>query len=196
MKRKAATLIAAASLACAPAIAGAAGNLLRNHSFELPLLIAGGYVSYDKTVHYWTYASAVLISATNPAAGGSPWWPSAPCPPGYLGSQFAGLESTTSLSQTFTVSTSGDFELRWLAGGRPASYGDQHNGDEIYEIEIDGTAVARPFSTTSSEPFTLQRLLLKELSAGVHTLTFQGLVSDSDETAFIDDVVLVSKKGM
>jgi hypothetical protein len=191
MVSKATILAAAAALALMPAAAGAAANLLSNDSFERPPLSTGDFHYYNRTVHYWAYSgNAVLINAANPAPGGSLWWPDAPCPPGYGGVQFAGVQETGSISQAFTVPATGDYDLRWLAGGRPVSPGD--GGDQTYEIKIDGVVVGKPHSTTSGEVFTPQHHALSGLTAGVHTLTFQGL-NTSDDTAFIDDVRIVAR---
>ena len=188
-----AAIAATTALAFTPAAASNADDLLKNHSFELPLLYRGGWTSFENTEHGWDYhGSAVLINADNPAAGGSDWWLSAPCPGGYVGSQFLGLQEEDTASQTFTVPTSGDYVLKWLAAGRPVSNGGASDGDETYEIEIDGVVVGKTYRTHSSEPFTLRHLDLEGLSAGAHTVTFQGL-KIPDETAFIDDVKIVPR---
>jgi hypothetical protein len=187
-------VIALASFSMAVA---ADSDFVLNRSFEAPRIGTGKFHYYYRTKLHLSYSgNAVLINAANPAPGGSEWWPSAPCPPGYKGEQFAGVQMTGALSQSFTIPASGDFSLRWLAAGRPVSYGGDHNGDEVYDVEIDGVVVSKKYSTTSGEPFTPQHLALTGLSAGVHTLTFRGLVTARDETAFVDNVELRSQAAM
>ena len=47
------------------------------------------------------------------------------------------------------------------------------------------------FSTASGETFNLNSLGLGDVSAGLHTLTFQGLAT-ADETAFLDNISIAT----
>lgn len=163
--------------------AGAAGatNLLTNGSFEAPNLGTGGYTYPSGTLDSWTYNGAALINGQ----GGSAWYPSQPAPPpGFVGGQFAGLQSTSWLAQTFNA-TGGTLNVDWLSGGRPYSYG-CCNGDQTYTVSIDGT-VEGTYSTVSGQAFAPESFNVHGLTAGAHTLTFKGL-DTVDETAFIDNV--------
>ena len=182
------TLMATAALAvaAAPAIANAGVDLITDGGFESPALSTGAYVYENATVGGWTWSGgAILINAANAGPNGSAWYPSAPAPTGFGGVQFAGVQSTGSLSQTFNVTGAGPLSLSWLSGGRPASYG-CCNGDQSYQVLVGGV-VEGTYSTTSGQAFAAESLTLSGLGAGPHTLTFQGL-SPADETAFIDNV--------
>ena len=190
------SLLATAALAVAtvPAIANAAVNLITNGGFESPTLSTGDYTYVDGTLDGWTWSGdAILINATNPNPGGNGWWPSAPAPSGFGGVQFAGVQDQGSLSQTFNVTAGGALDLTWLAGGRPASYG-CCNGDQSYEVLVDGVVEGKSYSTTSGQVFTPVSLTLLGLGLGPHTLTFQGLTTH-DETAFIDNVSIAAGGG-
>ena len=186
--------MAAAALVCTPALAGTSQNLLQNSSFELPRLAPGAYQGFgSNTVHHWVWPGSVLINAADPAPGGSPWWPDSPCPSGYVGLQFAGLQGHDELQQDFTVPTAGDYVVRWLAAGRPAS--GSVRGDQRYYVYIDFDIFKiKKFSTTSGEPFTRQRLTLRGLGAGPHVIIFVGLSYNRDNTAFLDDVRITPLK--
>lgn len=182
---------------------GYAVELIQNGGFESPYLGPShwsypGQTSYPgsppediiiptPTIDGWTYDNSAIVNGQ----AGSDWY--GPIPPtGFSGYQFAALQLTSSLSQTFT-SPSGDLTLSWLSAGRPNNYG-TYGGDQMYLVELDGRTIGS-FSTVSSPPFdvtfSLDTLDLGDVSAGSHTLTFQGLAT-TDETAFLDNVSITA----
>lgn len=99
------------------------------------------------------------------------------------------MQNSGSLSQYF-VSPGGELALTWLTGGRPNLYG-TNGGDETYAVEVDGAMVGT-FSTVSGQSFTPETLALTDVSAGLHNLIFQGLITTGDETSFFDNVSIVT----
>jgi len=185
-------LLAAAAAGLLMSAQAQAANLLADGSFEAPDIGAGNY-SYpglpfgtvslpNPTQGGWTYSGAALVNAT----GGSAWYAGAG-PGGKDGVQFVALQGQGSITQAFTASQSTE-HLGWLSAGRTA-FG-CCNGDQSYDVTLNGAAVGGAFSTVSNSNFSLNTLTLSGLSAGSsYTLGFQGLVP-ADETAFIDNVVL------
>lgn len=99
------------------------------------------------------------------------------------GAYYAFIQERGSISQDLTLAA-GTYSLSWLAAGR-AGYG----GDQGYNVLLDGSALfngststGQAFTAVSTDSFTLA-------VAGLHTLTFQGLVV-GDQTAFIDNVAI------
>jgi hypothetical protein len=191
-------------LASSVGVAGAYGDdLIQNGGFESPYLgpthwSYPGQTSYPgnppgdviiptPTIDGWTYDNSAIVNGQ----AGSDWY--GPIPPnGFGGDQFAALQLTSSLSQTFT-SPGGDLMLSWLSAGRPNNYG-TYAGDQTYLVELDAQTIGA-FSTVSSPPFdvtfSLETLDMGDVSAGSHTLTFQGLAT-TDETAFLDNVSIAT----
>jgi hypothetical protein len=117
------------------------------------------------------------------ATGSNAWYGSAP-PAGQDGDQFAALQGTSTLSQTFTM-VGTTLDISWLAGGRPFFGSD--NGDQTYEVML-GSDVLGTFSTVSGQAFGVESLVAHGLTDGQsYTLTFAGQVA-ADETSFIDRV--------
>lgn len=157
-----------------------AAELLTNGSFEAPDLGTGNYTYPAGTLAGWNYTGAALVDATN----GSAWYGSTP-PAGQDGGQFASLQTTGSLSQSFTASNS-KATVSWLAAGRPdfGSYG----GNQNYTVTL-GANVLGTFSVTDGQAFGNHSFTVTGLTAGQnYTVAFQGLVGTSDESAFIDRV--------
>lgn len=176
------TVLAAAVMMAASG-AQAAGNLVADGGFEQPHLAVGAYTYPSGALDAWTYSGAALVNAEGASA-----WYGAAAPAGQEGGQFAALQGTSSLSQSFTADAA-TLVLSWLNAGRPFFGG--YNGDQTYSVKVDGVTVGT-YSTTSGEAFSAQSLTLGGFTAGTtHTLTFQGLVA-KDETSFIDKVSLVA----
>ena len=175
------SLLLAAALTGA-ALAGSAAHaaeLLSNGSFEAPAIGGGAYIYPGATLDDWTYAGSALVGAT----GGNAWYGSAP-PAGQDGAQFAALQATSTLSQTFTMAGT-TLDLSWIAAGRP-NFG-CCNGDQTYEVML-GSDVLGTFSTVSGQAFGSHDLVVHGLTSGqAYTLTFAGQVA-ADETSFIDKV--------
>ncbi|HEX5380442.1 MAG TPA: PEPxxWA-CTERM sorting domain-containing protein [Phenylobacterium sp.] len=172
-------VVMAAMLAATGARAGA--NLIADGGFETPNLGSGNYTYPAGVLGSWTYDGAALVNAQ----GASAWYGATP-PAGQEGAQFAALQASSSLSQSFTA-TASSLLLSWLNAGRP--YFGGYNGDQTYEVLLDGAQVGT-YSTTSGQAFAQQSLVINGLSAGSsHTLTYHGLVQ-RDETAFLDKISL------
>lgn len=184
-------LIAAAALMGAGlATDASAAQLLGNGSFESPNIGTGNYTypghawgtipQIDANQGGWTFNNAALVNGS----GGNAWYSGA-APAGMDGVQFAALQATSSLSQTFTASAE-TLHLSWLDAGR--SIGGM--GAQSYSILLDGIAVGGAFETSSTDPFGLNTLDFSGLTVGsLYNLAFQGLAT-TDQTAFIDNVRL------
>jgi hypothetical protein len=123
--RKLITVLVAATL-----VSGAAqAAILVDGSFEGPVLGAGGY-TYSPVGSAWTFSGSALVSG----AGSSAWYGGS-APAGMSGQQFAALQSTGSISQSFS-SAATSLYLSWTSAGRPF-YG-CCNGDQSYQVLVDG----------------------------------------------------------
>lgn len=158
-------------------------NLLTNGSFDDVSIGTGAYTyTPGANAPGWTFHNSALVNAQ----GGSAWYGGS-APAGTSGIQFAALQSQGSISQTFTASAQ-TLHLGWLDAGRPA-YG-CCNGDQSYSVLLNGASVGPAFSTASGSSFKFNSLSLSNLTPGAsYNLAFQGLIG-SDQTAFIDAVVL------
>ena len=156
-----------------------AAELLTNGSFEAPNIGTSNYTYPATTLAGWTYAGSALVNAS----GYSAWYGATP-PAGQDGAQFAALQGTSTLSQTFVASNSKAL-VSWLAGGRAAFGG--YNGNQNYTVTVGATSLGN-YSTVSSDAFAAHNGVVSGLTAGqTYTISFNGLVQ-ADETAFIDKV--------
>ncbi len=187
--KRSAPAIGAVLLGLAAASSAQALQLLSNGSFEQPNIGAGNYTypgnpwgtitPIAANQGGWTFNNAALVNGSSSNA-----WYGGQAPAGMDGVQFAALQATSSLSQSFTANA-GSLQLSWLAAGRPWGMGDQS-----YQVLLDGQAVGGMFSTASDTSFGVQMLTLSGLTSGQsYQLAFQGLAT-SDDTAFIDNVSL------
>jgi hypothetical protein len=135
------------------------------------------------TLDSWTYAggSGLINTVNSPNA----WYGNTP-PSGYGGVQFAFVQSTGSVSQTFSAPT-GLATLQWLQGSRP-DFG-AFNGNETYQVVLNGNVIGT-YTTTSGENFSLETISGVNLLAS-NTLTFEGLAR-TDSTVFLDAVAVTS----
>ena len=90
---------------------------------------------------YFGYAG--LIDAAN----GTPWFGDA-APQGYDGDQYAFVQMTGSVSQSFN-SGAGLFRVSWLEASRPAFC---CAGNQTYKVTLDNVSLGS-FSTTSGQQF-------------------------------------------
>jgi hypothetical protein len=189
-------LILAAAVSIAAS--GAHANLLVNSGFETPDLlgnptpvfpsnlsgIPGNYAypgaSGPATFAGWTYdGGAGLI---NTSGGSNAWYGNSP-PSGSDGIQFAFVQGSGTLSQTFISSVAGSASINWLAGGRP-DFG-PYNGAQQYDVFLNSSPIGT-FSTTSGQAFAVTTGT-GLLTVGSNTLSFKG-AGLGDNTAFVDDV--------
>jgi hypothetical protein len=169
-----------------------AANLLSDGSFEALNIGTGNYTypglpygtisPIGSTVAgAWTFNGAALVNAS----GGNAWY-SGSGPGGKDGAQFAALQNTSTITQSFIASASTE-NLGWLSAGRACCSGDH----QTYAVTLDGTQIGGAFSTVSGSNFGFNSMALTGLTAGsTYTLGFKGLTADPDETAFLDDIVL------
>jgi hypothetical protein len=157
-------------------------NLIANSGFEATQYGAGYYAYPNATLDSWTYSGqAGLLNAS-----GSNAWYSGSGPTGFGGDQYAFVQTTGSISQTFT-SAAGTYALSFLDTGRTAGC---CNGDQTFDVYIDASLVGA-YSTSPNGAFSQQIIQSLALSAGSHTLTFEGTdPGGGDVTSFIDNVNL------
>jgi hypothetical protein len=164
----------------APARAG----IIVNSGFEATQYGTGYFAYPNATVDNWTYSGQ---SGLLNALGGNAWYAGSG-PTGFGGDQYAFIQTTGSISQTFT-SGAGVFSLSFLDTGRTSSC---CNGNQTFQVLIDSTVIGT-FSTTANGLFALQNIPLISLTAGQHTLAFDGTdPGGGDVTSFIDNVNLTS----
>jgi|GEM_PF-1456237 len=186
----AAVAVTALSAVAAPSHAGV--NLLVNGGFEASQLGAGQYDYPFGTQDGWYYWGSAIVNGED----GSAWWPNGDKPAGQEGDKFAALQTTSVIAQNFAIGAT-SLTLSWLDAGRPFSWGGCCNGDQTYQVLLYNydTAAATTvgqYSTLSGQAFGRHTATVGGLAAGNYALVFQGLSSDRDETAFIDDVSAVA----
>ena len=169
-----------------------AAPLLLNGSFETPAL-ATGKALIGPTGDVWTY--------THPAGVINP--PGEPIPNqgdygGYAapdGAQYGFIQSghneRGSISQQIILAA-GQYRLSFLEAGRALGpFGPGVGGNQPYSITLSGTNLAT-FASTTGETFTGRTVDFTAV-AGTYALTFAaGGSLTSDNTTFLDKVVLTS----
>ncbi|OSZ72717.1 hypothetical protein CAP39_05275 [Sphingomonas sp. IBVSS1] len=180
------TFLQRAAVAAVMLAAPVAAEELANGGFEAPPIGSlpgnlGSYAYINGDAGLWTFlGGAGLINGVT----GSPWFGGSP-PQGFGGSQYAFLQSSSSLQQSFIAQSSGLFTLSWLEAARPLIGGSA--GNQNYTVHLDGTLLGS-FSTVSGQAFTARSAAIVPVSAGIaYTLTFTGS-APGDNTAFIDNI--------
>lgn len=199
----------------------ARANLILNGGFENPVLTAGtpagfvparvpycyeassdcngGTFTNPTSVGNWNWSSlAVLVQVSN-GAPSMPWID--PSQIGFGGNQVAALQSVTGLqpgniSQQFTATSSGAYQVTWVAAGRDYfSLGPSGgHGNETYTVSLEDDSthsiVASNTYTTSTDSNFIGQSFDASLSGGVsYTLAFAGMPGPSDDqTALLDNV--------
>jgi hypothetical protein len=164
-----------------------AATILDDGGFETPVLSdlltnGNNYLYPNGAAGGWVFNSAGLISTTAAASNDSFFGITSPA--GFSGAQYAFVQASGSLSQTFSMPAASTARVEWLEGSRPrlsASFG----GDHVYSVLINGLLVGT-FATVSGQSFEAESLLVT-LPAGVSTLTFSGQLA-TDNTVFLDNV--------
>ncbi len=183
---------AATSVLLSAGMAQAASNLLTDGSFETYNIGTGNYtypglpfgtispIGSTPVAGAWTYNGAALVNAS----GGSAWYGGSG-PSGKDGVQFASLQGTSTITQSFIAGAATE-HLGWLSAGRACCSG----GAETYGVTLNGTQVGSNFTTVGGSNFGFNSLSLSGLTAGnSYTLGFAGQTG-SDETAFLDNIIL------
>lgn len=157
-----------------------AAPLLTNGSFESPSLGGTDYVYPAGLSGSWVYGGSALV---NTAVGANAWY-GASAPSGYDLVQFAALQGTSTLSQTFNSLTADLASISWLSGGRP-DFG-SFAGDQTYDVFLNGNLLGS-YATVSGQSFA-SLSTTASLLVGSNTISFVGtdLSRGGDQTAFID----------
>jgi hypothetical protein len=186
--RRFVTTAALGAILLSAASGAQASNLLANGSFEAPTTAdapgsSGSYAYPGQLIDSWTYmGDAGVIDGVT----GTPWFAASP-PQGYDGAQYAFVQGTGSVSQTFD-SGAGVFTLSWLEASRPVVDGGCCKGDETYDVALDDVVLGS-FATASGQQFLSRSLVGPLIASGSHTLTFVGTdLGGGDNTSFIDGV--------
>ncbi len=175
-------------------------NLLKNGDFEAPSLTANPPPHFGKkadvVLPYYVRPYGKSDSWAYPGSGfpgggflntttiGNPWYNGA-LPTGFSGVQFAFLQNSTIISQTFNVKTAGTYQVAWLDAGRPD--GGSFDGNEGYALVLNGVNEGN-FQTTSGQNFTPESVQVP-LAAGINAISFFGMPRNGhDHTAFLDAV--------
>ena len=159
-------------------IAQASPEMVTNGSFEAPgfALPAGSYCYLNLpglecgSVPSWSGAFPLMLSNSGP--WGNPGTP--------FGDVLIGLQNTSNADQSLALSA-GTYSLSWSDAGR-GNYG---TGAEQYQVSFDGVTLA---SSTVAMGAAWQTHTLTFAASGAGVLSFQGLSSGGDSTAFIDNV--------
>ena len=159
-----------ASVTVAAAAAG-----LSDAGFESPSLGTGNF-QYDPTGTPWSYSGSagVTSNGTGFSAGN---------PPAPQGVQVAFIQAGGAFSQVVNGMTAGSYVLSFDAAQR-GNYGTSR---EDFEVLVDGTVVGT-FTPTGTS-YAVYTTVAFTVTAGAHTITFQGLDSvGGDNTALLDAV--------
>lgn len=157
-----------------------------NGGFETPVFPTGDW-SYSPTNASWSFITNT--STTFVGYGGianvatAPWC----IPGGYAGNQVAILQNSGTISQSISFPVSGVYRLTYLQAGRCAN--GSYAGNQQYDVMLDSTVIGADLNTTSSQPFTPVSLAFYS-NPGAHTLSFQGIPTGGDNTAFLDQVAI------
>ena len=166
----------AAALGAVPTVS-AVPVPIGNSSFEAPDLSAA--FAYTPAGATWSFTGNAGISAP-PSGFGSTAAPD--------GDQYAFLQTISAFSQPITFPADGTYVLAFLAAGRPP--GAQFGGTQTYQALLDLDVIFPATTTDNGGPFTFEQSAPFFATAGVHTLTFQGVNSDNDNTALIDAIAI------
>src|SRR5262249_10344962 len=148
---------------------------------NFPFLVPPNYVYIPNggppaTADSWTYtAGAGLINGPNPGAFLGE--------PGFVGDQYAFIQSVgSSISQVFSA-TPGIGQIDWLQAGRQDQGSAQ--GNQTLQVYLNGNLVGTVASSTG-DVFAAKSITGVTLLSS-NTLLFLGIAAD-DNTAFIDQV--------
>ncbi len=153
---------------------------LADGSFETPNIGSGSSAyRYNPTGSAWTFTGSAGLTGNGSAfTSGNPNAPQ--------GSQVAFVQTTGSISQTFSL-TAGTYTVSFNAAQR----GNYQSSSQTVRVLIDGVAVGT--ITPSGASYASYSTGVFTVAAGAHTLTFVGLnPNGGDNTAFLDQVAFNS----
>ena len=144
--------------------------------FETPAEGAGVF-AYGPTGSPWTFTGSAGLAGNQ--SGISSGNPNAP-----QGSQAAFIQRTSSISQGFAL-VAGTYTLSFDAAQRGNQFSDQ-----TFQVLVDGAAVGT-FNNLASTAYAQLTTSTFTVTAGVHTVTFQGTdLNGGDNTVFLDQVTI------
>jgi hypothetical protein len=146
--------------------------------FESTILTTGGGAyQYGAADPAWTFTAGAGV-AGNGSAFNNPVAPQ--------GSHVAFLQGAGSIiSQTVTVPTNGVYYLGFFAAQRPGN-------QQTFQVLVDGK-IAGSYNTFTSASYTALATDSFALSAGAHTIAFDGTnLHGGDNTVFVDQVTIQS----
>ncbi len=153
---------------------------IQDPGFETPA-VGKGNVQYNPTNSPWTFQGSSGVAANSSAFTGSN--PHAP-----QGNQVAFIQALGSVSQSITFS-SGTFAISFSAAQRA----NIQASTQTFQVLIDGNVVGT-FNNLTGTGYTTLTTNAMALSAGSHTLVFQGTdLNGGDNTVFIDQVTILSQ---
>ena len=159
----------AVSLASVPSIG--------DRGFE-QVVVGAGHFQYDPTGSPWTFSSSAGISGNSSGF-------TAGNPPAPQGSQVAFLQKTGSYSQSVAGWAAGSYVISFDAAQRQ-NYQASHQN---FKVLVDGTVVGT--FTPSGTAYQGYITAAFTVTAGAHTIAFQGLdTAGGDNTAFVDAVAV------
>ncbi len=166
-------------LNAAAAVGGARAGSVADAGFE-QVQVGAGHFQYRPTGSPWTFSGSSGLTANNSGfTSGNP--------PAPQGTQVAFLQTTGSMSQTVTGWAAGSYVLTFAAAQR----GNHQASRQDFQVLIDGVVVGT--FTPSGTSYQSYSTSAFTVTAGSHTIKFQGLDSaGGDNTAFVDAVVLAS----
>ena len=132
---------------------------------------------YDPAGTPWTYTGSAGV-----AGNGSGFTKANPNAP--EGTQVAFLQQKGSISQTVSGLAAGSYQLSFDAAQRAI----HQASSQDFEVLVDGVVVST--FTPAGTGYSLYTTATFTVSAGTHTIVFQGLDgAGGDNTALIDDVL-------
>ena len=146
--------------------------------FESPD-VSGGF-EYDPTGSAWTFTDGAAIAASGSA------FMATTDPPLIDGEQTAALQNISGISQVLDFPAAGSFAVAFQSAAR-TGYGTGNS----FDVYIDDT-LAGTFLPTNTTAFADYQTAFVSVSAGYHTLKFEGLHSGGDETSYVDNVSIVA----
>ncbi len=166
--------VASAGGTAPQATAAVPATYVGDPGFDAVVVGPGGY-AYNPAGSPWAFNGQAGLSGN--ASGFTNNNPNAP-----QAQQVAFLQTTGTLTQTITVAVAGSYQLAFAAAQRAGN-------NQDFQVVVDGTVVGTFRPTGSS--YQWYGTGACTVSAGSHTLTFQGLDSvGGDNTAFLDAVSL------
>ncbi len=153
---------------------------LADSGFETPAVGEHKY-QYDPTTSPWTFQSSAGVAGNRSAVtAGNPLAPQ--------GSQVAFIQALGSISQSITFPT-GTFTISFSAAQRA----NVQASSQTFQVSIDGTVVGL-FNNLTGTNYTALTTNSIPLTAGPHTLVFQGTdLNGGDNTVLIDQITINSQ---